>query len=158
VYALGDCASITDTETGKPFPITAQHAIKEGKIAAQNITAAIYNELNQTKQGKKKLKEFNYNSRGMMAEIGKRIGVADIFGLEFKGFVAWWLWRTFYLLQVPTTRKKIKIISDWSSDTLFRPDVVMIKRIKGDLFVSNEKNILDATHKEKMEGELDNDA
>ncbi len=94
----------------------------------------------------------------MMAEIGKRIGVADIFGLKFKGFVAWWLWRTFYLAQVPTTRKKIKIILDWSLDTLFRPDVEMIKRIKGnDTFVSNGKNIVDLTHEEKNEGKVDND-
>ena len=93
-----------------------------------------------------------------MAEIGKRIGVADIFGLKFRGFVAWWLWRTFYLAQVPTTRKKIKIIMDWSLDTIFRPDIAMIKRIKGDgFFVSNEKDILDTTHEEKMEGEMNND-
>lgn len=159
VYALGDCAYITDPETGKPYPPTAQHAIKEGRIVAQNIITSIYNELNQTQHSMKKLKEFNYKSRGMMAEIGKRVGVADIFGLKFRGFIAWWLWRTFYLLQVPTTRKRIKIISDWSLDTLFRPDVAMIKRIKGgSFFVSNEKNILDTTHEEKMDGELDNDA
>ncbi|HZD34269.1 MAG TPA: NAD(P)/FAD-dependent oxidoreductase [Nitrososphaeraceae archaeon] len=160
VYALGDCAYIMDTKTGRPYPPTAQHAIREGKIAAQNLITSIYNELNQIEQKSKerKLKEFNYKSRGKMAEIGKRIGVADIFGLTFKGFVAWWLWRTFYLAQVPTRRKKIKIILDWSLDTIFRPDVAMIKRIKGDeFFASNEKDITDITHEEKVEGKVDND-
>ncbi len=65
-----------------------------------------------------------------MAEIGKRIGVATVFGLKFKGFIAWWLWRTFYLVQVPTTRKKLKVILNWSLDTLYKPDVAMIQRIK----------------------------
>ena len=33
VYALGDCASIPNPHTGKPYPPTAQHAIREAKVA-----------------------------------------------------------------------------------------------------------------------------
>ena len=69
-----------------------------------------------------------------MAEIGKRIGVATVFGLKFKGFIALWLWRTFYIVQVPTTRKKLKVILNWSLDTLYKPDVAMIQRIKWDYY------------------------
>ena len=63
-----------------------------------------------------------------MAEIGKRYGIATLFGLRFHGFVAWWLWRTFYLTNLPSFKKKIKVMSDWTSDLFFSPDVAMIKR------------------------------
>lgn len=124
VYALGDCASITDTKTGKPYPPTAQHAIRQGKIAAKNIIAAV----NEKRKGKKKKAEFDYKTKGVMAEIGKRTGVAILFGLKFQGFTAWWLWRTFYLVNMPTTKKKLKVMVDWIMDLLFKPDVVRIRR------------------------------
>jgi len=64
VYVLGDCASITDQHTGTPYPPTAQHAIREGKVASKNIISAI--------KGKTKKKtKFDYRTKGMMAEIGK---------------------------------------------------------------------------------------
>src|SRR5919199_3326117 len=69
VYALGDCASITDPHTRKPYPPTAQHAIREGKIAAKNIVPSI--------ERKRKRQNFNYKTKGMMADIGKRAGVAE---------------------------------------------------------------------------------
>ncbi|MGC1131836.1 MAG: hypothetical protein WA941_03350 [Nitrososphaeraceae archaeon] len=87
---------------------------------------------------KKKPKTFTYKTRGMMAEIGKRTGVATVFGLNFKGFIAWWLWRTFYLAQVPT-RKRLKVILNWSLDTLYKPDVAMIQRIKDDYYPNLDK-------------------
>jgi NADH dehydrogenase len=125
VYALGDCASITDPHTGKPYPPTAQHAIREAKVAARNI-------INSVKQGKasndNNRVKFDYKTKGMMAEIGKRTGVATLFGIRIRGFIAWWLWRTYYLGNLPTTKKKLKVMGDWTSDLLFKPDVAMIKR------------------------------
>jgi NADH dehydrogenase len=81
VYALGDCASITDPNTGKPYPPTAQHAIREGRVAAKNIISAI--------KGKTKKIQFDYKTKGMMAELGKRTGVATIFGIKSHGFISW---------------------------------------------------------------------
>jgi len=125
VYALGDCASITDPHTGKPYPPTAQHAIREAKVASKNI-------INSVKKGEASndndREKFDYKTKGMMAEIGKRTGVATLFGLRVRGFVAWWLWRTYYLGNLPTTKKKLKVMGDWTSDLIFRPDVAMIKR------------------------------
>jgi NADH:ubiquinone reductase (H+-translocating) len=122
VYAVGDCASIIDPHTGKPYPPTA---IREAKVAARNI-------INSVKKGKvgndSNRVKIDYKTNGMMAEIGKRTGVATLFGLRIQGFVAWWLWRTYYLLNLPTTKKKLKVVGDWTSDLLFPPDVAMIKR------------------------------
>ncbi len=120
VYALGDCASITDPHTGKPYPPTAQHAIRQGKVAAKNIISSI-------EGGKRNKQKFDYKTKGMMAEIGKRVGVAKLFGFKMHGFVAWWLWRTFYLSNLPTIKKKLKVMSDWTADLFFKPDVAMIK-------------------------------
>ncbi|HZA07238.1 MAG TPA: NAD(P)/FAD-dependent oxidoreductase, partial [Nitrososphaeraceae archaeon] len=64
VYALGDCAYIIDPNSGNPYPPTAQHAIREGIIAANNIIASI--------EGRPEDKKvFDYKTKGMMASIGK---------------------------------------------------------------------------------------
>ena len=121
VYVLGDCASITDPHTGRPYPPTAQHAIRQGKVAANNIISSI--------EGKVKNKrKFDYKTKGMMAEIGKRTGVATILGFKLHGFAAWWLWRTYYLGSLPTIKKKLRVMGDWTSDLISKPDVAMIKR------------------------------
>jgi NADH:ubiquinone reductase (H+-translocating) len=122
VYVLGDCACITDPHTGKPYPPTAQHAIRQGKVAAKNIISSIKGE------GENKKAKFDYKTKGMMAEIGKRAGVATILGFKLHGFVAWWLWRTYYLGNLPTIKKKLKVMGDWTSDLISKPDVAMIKR------------------------------
>jgi NADH:ubiquinone reductase (H+-translocating) len=121
VYAVGDCASITDPNTGKPYPPTAQHAIRDAKVAAKNIIYDI--------EGKydKKIK-FEYKTKGMMAEIGKRTGVATLFGIKVHGLLAWWILRTYYLGNLPTINKKLRVMGDWISDLLFKPDVTMVKR------------------------------
>jgi NADH dehydrogenase len=72
VYALGDCASITDHHTARPYPQTAQHAIREGKVLAHNIISTI--DGNESEKMK-----FNYKTKGMMADIGKRSGVTYCF-------------------------------------------------------------------------------
>jgi NADH dehydrogenase len=122
VYVLGDCACITDPHTGKPYPPTAQHAIRQDKVAAKNIISSIQGE------GENKKAKFDYKTKGMMAEIGKRAGVATILGFKLHGFVAWWLWRTYYLGNLPTIKKKLKVMGDWTSDLISKPDVAMIKR------------------------------
>jgi NADH dehydrogenase len=129
VYALGDCASVTDPQTGNPYPPTAQHAIRQSDIVADNIMLSIY----AKRRGKEKLEEnkkkvFNYKTKGMMAQIGKRTGVAILFGkIKLHGFLAWWLWRTYYLANLPTIKKKLKVIGDWTSDVLFKPDVSQVQ-------------------------------
>jgi NADH dehydrogenase len=121
VYSLGDCASITDPHTGKPYPPTAQHAVREAKVAAKNIIDDI-----EGKQNKKV--KFEYKTKGMMAEIGKRTGVATLFGFKIHGFLAWWIWRTYYLSNLPTIKKKLKVMGDWTMDLIYRPDVSMVKK------------------------------
>ena len=126
-------ASITDHHTGKPYPQTAQHAIREGKVLAQNIISVI------NKKEKEKTK-FNYKTKGMMADIGKRNGVAIIFGIKLHGFVAWWMWRTYYLANMPTISKKLEVLIDWTLHLFFKRDVAMIKRFIAEPGLSSSWN------------------
>jgi len=115
VWALGDCAAVPDPASGKSCPPTAQHAIRQGKIVADNIIAAI----NGGPQ-----RRFKFKTIGALASIGKRTGVARIMGVNFSGFIAWWLWRTIYLSKLPRFEKKVRVALDWFLDLLFSKDLV----------------------------------
>ena len=115
VWALGDCAVVPDPRTGKPHPPTAQHALREARTAAANICAAI--------DGRPAV-PFAFRTVGQLAAIGRRTGVARVFGLRFSGFVAWWLWRTVYLSKLPRFEKKVRVALDWTLDLLFPKDFV----------------------------------
>jgi NADH dehydrogenase len=121
VWALGDCALIPDPRTGKPYPPTAQHALRQGKILAGNILAAI-------RGGEKK--PFVFTTIGLLASIGRRTGVARILGINFSGFVAWWLWRTIYLSKLPRVEKKVRVGLDWCLDLLFSKDLVQFQTLR----------------------------
>ncbi|HEU5172598.1 MAG TPA: NAD(P)/FAD-dependent oxidoreductase [Nitrososphaeraceae archaeon] len=131
VYAIGDCALIIDPNTGKPCPPTAQHAIREGQIAAENIISSIKKELKpreKTAEVKKSNKtEFSYKTRGIMATIGKRNGVAMIFGHSIKGIFAWGIWRFFYLTHLPTLENKLRVMVDWGIDLIFGKNLTRLK-------------------------------
>src|SRR5215211_5749883 len=125
VFAIGDCTFIIDPNTGNPYPPTAQHAIREGTVVANNIVS-----LTEGKTRSKKV--FDYKTKGMMASIGKRNGVGAILGLEVQGFLAWWIWRMYYLANLPTLQKKLRVMADWTLDIFFKRDVTMLKTILGD--------------------------
>jgi NADH dehydrogenase len=126
VYALGDCAFITDPKTGNPYPPTAQHAIREGAVVAKNIIASI-ERISDSDPDKRKV--FDYNTKGMMASIGKRTGVGNLLGVQVQGFLAWWIWRNYYLVNLPTLQKKVRVLADWVLDIFFKRDVTMLKTL-----------------------------
>jgi NADH dehydrogenase len=121
VWALGDCAVVPDRNTGKPYPPTAQHALRQGKVLAQNIEAAI-------RGGSKR--PFVFSSIGQLAAIGRRTGVARIMGINFSGFIAWLLWRTIYLSKLPRFEKKVRVALDWALDLLFSKDLVQFMTLR----------------------------
>ena len=115
IWALGDCAVVPNRRTGKPHPPTAQHAIREARTAARNIAAAL--------EGRPP-ERFDFTTVGQLAAIGRRTGVARVFGCNFSGFVAWWLWRTIYLSKLPRLDRKIRVALDWTLDLIFAKDFV----------------------------------
>jgi NADH:quinone reductase (non-electrogenic) len=120
IIALGDCACVTDPSTGKPYPPTAQHAIRQGKVVASNLISTIKCQENHKKP-------FDYKTKGVMTLIGKRNGVGIILGHKVQGFSAWWFWRSYYLVNLPTVEKKLRVLVDWIIDLFFKRDVTRLK-------------------------------
>ena len=121
VWALGDCALVPDVTTGKFCPPTAQHALRQGKVLAQNIIAYLDGG---------PYRKFKFKTIGQLATIGHRAGVANIFGINISGFLAWWMWRTIYLSKLPRLEKKIRVALDWTLDLLFSKDLCQFLDIR----------------------------
>jgi NADH dehydrogenase len=122
LWALGDCAVVPDRRTGKPYPPTAQHAIRQARTAARNIAASLAG---------RPMTPFTFRTIGQLAAIGRRTGVARILGVNFSGFFAWWLWRTIYLSKLPRLEKKIRVAIDWTLDLVFAKDFVQFLTARG---------------------------
>lgn len=118
VWALGDSAAVPDTVTGKLCPPTAQFALRQGTVLADNLAAVICGG---------SPKSFQHKSLGLLAGLGRRSAVAEIAGLRFSGFLAWWLWRTIYLLKMPGFERKVRIGLDWLLDLFFPRDIVYLR-------------------------------
>jgi len=92
----------------------------EGAVVAKNIIATIEGNSYQKKV-------FDYKTKEMMVSIGKRSGVGNLLGIQVQGFLAWWIWRNYYLVNLPTLEKKVRVLSDWVLDIFFKRDVTMLK-------------------------------
>jgi NADH dehydrogenase len=118
VWAAGDCAAIPDGAGGH-YPLTAQHAIREGPRLADNVVAVLRG---------KETKPFRFTALGMMASLGAHKAVAQLPGNRvLTGFVAWFLWRTYYLLRLPGYDRKLRVAFDWTLDLLFPRDVAELR-------------------------------
>jgi NADH dehydrogenase len=116
VWGIGDCAVIPDP-TGKPYPQLAQHALREARVLARNVTAAI--------QGGP-TEPFVYQTLGTLASLGDFQGVGRVMKLKVRGFIAWWVWRTYYLFQMPRFERKLRIVLDWTVALFFSFDIVKL--------------------------------
>jgi len=65
---------------------------------------------------------FNFKTLGSLAAIGRRTGVARILGVNFSGFIAWFLWREIYWSKLPRMQKKVRVAIDWALDVFFSKD------------------------------------
>lgn len=82
---------------------------------SHNLTAAI--------DGRAK-RPFRFSTLGQLATVGRRSGVANVLGINFSGFTAWWLWRTVYLMKLPRLEKKIRVALGWTLDLIFTKDII----------------------------------
>jgi len=118
LWAIGDCALVVNARDGKLAPPTAQFAVREARCLAQNLLAAIAG---------RPTRPFDYRSRGSMAAIGHMKGVAEILGLRLSGLPAWLLWRAYYLSQMPTLGRKLRIFVEWSWGMFFPTDITHLR-------------------------------
>jgi NADH dehydrogenase len=118
LWAVGDCAAIRDARTGEFCPPTAQHATRQAACVARNIAATV-------RGGRQEA--FAFTAVGKMGSLGRRSAVAEIFGVKVSGFLAWWLWRTIYLMKLPGLDRKLRVATDWTLDLILPPDIVQLK-------------------------------
>jgi NADH dehydrogenase len=122
VWALGDCALVPDpVNPGTFYPPTAQHAIREAKVLSQNIVASL-------RRGE--LKPFKFKIIGQLAAIGRRSGVAEIYGFKFSGYIAWLFWRAIYLAKLPGLQNKVRVAIDWTLDQIFSKNIVQLPTLQ----------------------------
>jgi NADH dehydrogenase len=118
VWAFGDCAAVPNAWNAQISPPTAQFALRQAKQLAANLVRV---------QRGKPTRPFHFRPQGLLATIGHQNGVAEIYGLRFSGLVAWFLWRTIYLMKIPTIRRKLNVVVDWTWDIFFKPNVVQLR-------------------------------
>ena len=116
LWAIGDC-SLNPDDAGKPYPPTAQHAVRMGAHLAENLTQVLRGGATRP---------FRFTMLGSLAALGGHRGVARIFGLDFSGWFAWFLWRTVYLLKMPGWGRRIRVAVDWTLDLLCTRDDVQL--------------------------------
>ena len=117
IWAVGDCAAVPDVPAGGYMPPTAQHALREAKQVARNVLATI--------EGKSP-RPFVFKSLGIFVPIGRFSAAAQVFGLKLSGFLAWWLYRSYYLYQLPRMERKLRVLIDWTLELIFRRDIVQV--------------------------------
>jgi len=114
VWAIGDSAAVPDSSRqGRPCPPTAQHAIRQGRQVARNVVATL---------GGGRAKPFRYRTKGVVAELGQREAVAITLGIRWRGFPAWLIARTYHLLLMPGTGRRLRLLVDWNVALVFGRD------------------------------------
>jgi NADH:ubiquinone reductase (H+-translocating) len=118
VWAFGDCAAVPNAWNAQISPPTAQFALRQAKQLAANLVRVQRGEATSP---------FRFRPQGLLATIGHHNGVAEIYRLKFSGLLAWFLWRTVYLLKIPTFRRKLNVVVDWTWDIFFKPNIVQVR-------------------------------
>ena len=128
LWALGDCAAVTDAATGHPCPPTAQFALREAEILASNILAQL--------EGRP-TRKFHFDSVGALCVVGHQTACAELSvpfarskSLRFSGLFAWLLWRGIYLGKLPGLERKIRVLMDWTIELFFPRDIVQTIDVK----------------------------
>jgi NADH:quinone reductase (non-electrogenic) len=121
LWALGDCAAVVDSVSGKSCPPTAQFARREAEVLARNIRAHLENRPKE---------RFHFESLGALCVIGHQTACAELKvpllrkSLRFSGLFAWLLWRGIYLSKLPGLERKIRVLVDWTIELFFPRDIV----------------------------------
>ena len=133
VWAIGDAAAVPDPAQGGkvPSPPTAQHALRQGRLAAQNVAASI---------GRGQVHPFTYKTLGVFVDLARFQAVASTLGIRWRGFPAWWLARSYHLAAMPGFRRQVRLLTDWTVDLFFPRDASELAQLG---------------HPPSLEGELD---
>jgi NADH dehydrogenase len=111
VWALGDCARVPNLATPGEFdPPTSQHSLRQARRLARNLTSG-------------EIRPYRYRMLGQVATLGRHKGIADVLGLRLRGFLGWWVTRSYHLYQLPLATRKARVVVDWTVALFFRRDI-----------------------------------
>ena len=119
LYVIGDLAAVPDVEGGLS-PNTAQHALRQARVAARNVAAHF---------GAGEPARYTYRNRGLAVTLGKWQGTAKVRRFTFTGPLAWWMGRSYHLVMIPGLARKARIVSDWTMSLLFPRDVSQLGQL-----------------------------
>jgi len=115
VWALGDCALVPNTRSDRPDPPTCQHALRQARRLAKNLTG--------------EPKPYGYRMLGQVATLGRHKGIAQVLGVRLHGFLGWWVTRSYHLYQLPLASRKFRVVVDWTVALLFRRDIAELGQL-----------------------------
>lgn len=116
LWAAGDCAAVPFVRGGT-CPQTAQFAYRQGRLLGRNL-AAVFRD--------RPIRPFRFKGLGELATVGHHAAVASVFGWNFSGRFAWFLWRTIYLFKLPRLDRKVRVVLDWTLDLFFPRDLALV--------------------------------
>ncbi|HEV2781570.1 MAG TPA: NAD(P)/FAD-dependent oxidoreductase [Actinophytocola sp.] len=124
-WAAGDNAAVPDLarigeDPNAVTPPNAQHAVRQAKRLAANLVASLRD---------KPLKPYRHKNIGSVASLGLHKGVADVYNIKLKGFIAWAAHRGYHVARVPTFNRKARVVADWLLGGLFRREVISMGQI-----------------------------
>jgi NADH dehydrogenase len=116
VWALGDCAAVQNARTpGELDPPTCQHALRQSRRLAKNLHGDV--------------RPYGYRMLGQVATLGRHKGIAEIPGFQLRGFLGWFVARTYHLYQLPLISRKLRVVTDWTVALFFRRDIVELSML-----------------------------
>jgi NADH dehydrogenase len=115
VWALGDCALVPNTRSDRPDPPTCQHALRQARRLAKNLTGPP--------------EPYGYRMLGQVATLGRHKGIAAVLGLNLHGFLGWWVTRSYHLYQLPLLQRKVRVVVDWTVSLFFRRDIAELGQL-----------------------------
>lgn len=113
IWALGDCAAVPNLATPGQFdPPTSQHALRQARRLAKNLRGEV--------------RPYRYRMLGEVATLGRYKGIANVLGIRLRGFLGWWVTRTYHLYQLPLVSRKLRVVTDWTVALFFRRDIAQL--------------------------------
>ncbi|MFT4034321.1 MAG: NAD(P)/FAD-dependent oxidoreductase [Patulibacter sp.] len=122
IWAIGDAANVPDpaAKGNRPAPPTAQHAIRQGRVVAGNVAAAL---------GTGRERSFRYKTRGVVVDMGQRKAVADTMGIKWRGAPAWFIARSYHLSMMPGLGRRFRLLADWNVGLFFGRDTAELGQL-----------------------------
>ena len=96
----------------------AQVAVQQGYTVAQNIYSLV---------NKEELTPFEFEQLGLLISVGQWYAIGNFFGITFRGKIMWWVWRTVYLFNFLSWRKRFEIVSEWTQNLFYPRDITYLK-------------------------------